>query len=168
MRDAGRNVSKISHETHRAEAIKISRGEEDIFIWCFFLAIVELALDDDGSGPYNWVKFIYIDDPISSLNEHNAIAVANHLANLLKPHDGRIKTVISTHHTLFFNVLWYELGKKAIKYFFKRDMSSGALSLTKTGHTPFFHHVAALVELSRGGSRMTGCAPIISTCSVQS
>lgn len=145
--DAGRNESKINHENHHGEAIKISRGEEDIFIWCFFLAIVELALDDDGSGPYNWVKFIYIDDPISSLNEHNAIAVANHLASLLKRSDSRIKTVISTHHTLFFNVLWHELGNAAKKYFFKRDMSSGALSLTKTGHTPFFHHVAALVEL---------------------
>ena len=145
--DTRRNGSKINYEIHRKEAIKISRGEEDIFIWCFFLAIVELALDDDGSGSYNWVRFIYIDDPISSLNEHNAIAVANHLASLLKRADSRIKTVISTHHTLFFNVLWHELGKAAKRYFFKRDMSSGTLSLTKTGHTPFFNHVATLVEL---------------------
>ena len=85
--------------------IKVSRGEENIFLWCFFLAIVQLAMDDDGSGPYNWVKYIYIDDPISSLDEHNAITVASHLAQLLKKKDSRLKTVVSTHHTLFFNVL---------------------------------------------------------------
>ncbi len=54
--------------------IKVSRGEENIFIWCFFLAIVQLVLD--GAEAYKWVKYVYIDDPISSLDEHNAIAVA--------------------------------------------------------------------------------------------
>lgn len=54
---------------------------------------------------YQWVKYLYIDDPISSLDEHNAIAVANHLAQLLKRQDNRLRTVLSTHHTLFFNVL---------------------------------------------------------------
>ena len=134
------------YETHRQDAIKVSRGEENIFIWCFFLAIVQLALDDDGTGPYNWVKYIYIDDPISSLDEHNAIAVANHLAQLLKASDRQMKTVISTHHTLFFNVLGNELSQ-AGKYFLSRDGSTDALLLRKTGNTPFFHHVAVLADL---------------------
>ena len=38
---------------------------------------------DDGAEAYKWVKYVYIDDPISSLDEHNAIAVANHLAQML-------------------------------------------------------------------------------------
>ena len=135
------------YETRPEEAIKVSRGEENIFIWCFFLAVVELALDDDGTGPYKWVKHIYIDDPISSLDEHNAIAVANHLAQLLKRPENRLKTVISTHHTLFFNVLCNEL-KNANKYFLSRDGSPDRLLLRKTGDTPFFHHVAALAELA--------------------
>ena len=80
--DAGQGEGEYEYETRREEAIKVSRSEENIFIWCFFLAIVELALDDDGTGPYYWVRHIYIDDPISSLDEHNAIAVANHLAKL--------------------------------------------------------------------------------------
>lgn len=62
--------------------IKVSRGEENIFIWCIFLAICELAIDGDES--YSWVKHIYIDDPISSLDDNNAIAVASDLAQLLK------------------------------------------------------------------------------------
>ena len=144
--DTGLGEGEYEYETRREEAIKVSRGEENIFIWCFFLAIVELALDDDGSGPYDWVKHIYIDDPISSLDEHNAIAVANHLAKLLKKPESRLKTVISTHHTLFFNVLCNELNK-ANKYFLSRDESPEGLLLRKTGDTPFFHHVAALAEL---------------------
>ena len=144
--DTGRGESGDEYETRSEEAIKISRGEENIFIWCFFLAIVELALDDDGTGPYNWVKHIYIDDPISSLDEHNAIAVANHLAMLLKRSKSGLKTVISTHHTLFFNVLCNELNR-ASKYFLSRDGSPEGLLLRKTGDTPFFHHVAALAEL---------------------
>ena len=144
--DAGQGEEEEEYETRREDAIKVSRGEENIFIWCFFLAIVELALDDDGTGPYNWVQHIYIDDPISSLDEHNAIAVANHLAKLLKRPESRLKTVISTHHTLFFNVLCNELNS-ANKYFLSRDGSPERLLLRKTGDTPFFHHVAALVEL---------------------
>lgn len=125
--------------------IKVSRGEENIFVWCFFLAIVQLALD--GAEAYRWVKYVYIDDPISSLDEHNAIAVANHLAQLLKRPDNKLKTVISTHHTLFFNVLCNELGK-ARKYFVTKNATDGGYVLREeTGDTPFFHHVAALAEL---------------------
>ena len=144
--DAEQGEGEDEYETRREESIKVSRGEENIFIWCFFLAIVELALDDDGAGPYKWVKHIYIDDPISSLDEHNAIAVANHLAKLLKRPGSRLTTVISTHHTLFFNVLCNEL-KRANKYFLSRDGSPEGLLLRETGDSPFFHHVAALAEL---------------------
>jgi len=131
--------------TKTIEDIKVSRGEENIFIWCFFLAIVQLVLDD--AEAYQWVKYLYIDDPISSLDEQNAIAVATHLARLLKENKGRLKTVISTHHTLFFNVLFNELKKKSKKYFLSVDRATGEYTLCNTGDTPFFHHVAALAEL---------------------
>ena len=72
--------------------------------------------------------------------------MANHLAKLLKRPESRLKTVISTHHTLFFNVLCNELNK-ANKYFLSRDGSPEGLLMRKTGDTPFFHHVAALAEL---------------------
>jgi wobble nucleotide-excising tRNase len=139
------------NKTIAIENIKVSRGEENIFIWCFFLAVVQLALG--GAGAYKWVKYIYIDDPISSLDEHNAIAVANHLAQLLKQSENQIKTVISTHHTLFFNVVSNEIKdesrtKKASQFFLGHDKQSGIYVLREQkGDTPFFHHVAALVHL---------------------
>lgn len=89
--------------------IKVSRGEENIFIWCFFLAVAQLSIDAQEGDAYEWVRYLYIDDPISSLDEHNAINVACHVAQLLKGQD-RLRAVISTHHTLFFNVLCNELG----------------------------------------------------------
>ena len=107
--------------------IKVSRGEENIFVWCFFLAVVELAMDSEIEA-YQWVKYLYIDDPISSLDEHNAISVANHLAQLLKREDNKLKTILSTHHTLFFNVLSNEL-KNARKYFLHKSATSSGYIL---------------------------------------
>jgi wobble nucleotide-excising tRNase len=131
--------------------IKVSRGEENIFIWCFFLAIVQLAMD--GAEAYQWVKYIYIDDPISSLDEHNAIAVGNHLAQFLARKDHSIKAVISSHHTLFFNVLWNELRgidrKKFAPHFLSYTRKTGEHCLSYTGDTPFFHHLALLQEICR-------------------
>lgn len=133
------------------EDIKISRGEERIFVWCFFLAIAQLAMDAKDGQPYDWVKFLYIDDPISSLDDNNAIAVASRLAQLLKNPGNRIKSVISSHHTLFFNVLCNELsrpnGKILGQYFLNRDGAAGGYGLRYTNATPFFHHVAMLKEL---------------------
>ena len=150
-------------ETVREEDIKISRGEENIFIWCFFLAIVQLALD--GAEAYEWVKYVYIDDPISSLDEHNAVVVANHLVQLYrdaaKNEAGEIETnkinvgtVISTHHNLFFNVLHYELknsfGGKRSQYVLARERVANQYELhPQKGDTPAFHHVSTLVELDK-------------------
>jgi hypothetical protein len=127
--------------------IKVSRGEENIFIWCFFLAIVQLVLD--GAEAYKWVKYVYIDDPISSLDEHNAITVANQLAQMLLRTNNPPRTVISTHHTLFFNVMGNELKKKANKYLLCKAQSATGYLLRDTGDTPFFQHVANLVELEQ-------------------
>ena len=130
--------------------IKVSRGEENIFIWCFFLAVMQLAMDPDIEA-YRWVKYVYIDDPISSLDEHNAITVGNHLAQLLNKAGNPLKIVISSHHPLFFNVMHNELdarkSKKVSAHFLSRSKADGSYSLAYTGATPFFHHVAVLTEL---------------------
>jgi len=129
--------------------IKVSRGEENIFVWCFFLAVAQLAID--GQEAYEWVKYIYVDDPISSLDDNNAIAVACHLAYLLKGSNGKIKAVISTHHALFFNVMWNVLndrkGNPLQPFFLNSDKGSGSYTLRYTNDTPFFHHVALLEQL---------------------
>lgn len=129
--------------------IKVSRGEENLFIWCFFLAIVQLVID--GAEAYNWVKYLYIDDPISSLDDNNAIAVGSDLAQLLKSSENSIRSVISSHHPLFFNVMHNELdarkSKKTAAFFLSHPKAGAGYQLRQTNATPFFHHVAILTEL---------------------
>ena len=141
----------------RVEDIKISRGEENLFIWCFFLAILQLATEAEKGQPYDWVKYVYIDDPISSLDEHNTISVASYLASIIKETKNGVKFVISTHHGLFFNVMFNELkGKRApddkteIKrraYILHRADDSLSFTLQDTTESPFLHHVITLAEL---------------------
>lgn len=163
----------VSFRKGAAQHIKVSRGEENIFIWCLFLAICERVID--GAESYEWVKYIYIDDPITSLDDNNAIAVASDLAKLLRRAKGRlknvvagtefsegahgvviqqvadpIKAVVSSHHALFFNVVCNELKKdKHKKYFLHRPERGETYTLRSTDDTPFFHHVAMLAELQR-------------------
>ncbi len=146
------------------ERIKISRGEEKIFIWCIFMAICERVID--GHPSYQWVKHLYIDDPISSLDDNNAIAIACDLAVLLRKAAARrgadgerdpLRTIFSSHHALFFNVICNELGRtrddqekvNIKRYFLHRPDSEGAFTLRATGDTPYFQHVAILAELRK-------------------
>lgn len=141
--DAWTVVFSKGEERH----IKVSRGEENIFIWCVFLAICELRLDD--SDVYSWVKYFYIDDPISSLDDNNAITVATDLSKLLKKTNGKVKAVISSHHSLFFNVICNELKKSGSVQYFLHKQGTDGYGLQKTDDTPFFHHVALLSELKQ-------------------
>lgn len=146
------------------ERIKISRGEERVFIWCLFMAICERVIDRHSS--YQWVKHLYIDDPVSSLDDNNAIAIACDLAALLRKAATRrsttgerdpLRTIFSSHHALFFNVICNELGRtredeekvQTKRYFLHRPDSEGVFTLRATGDTPYFHHVATLAELRR-------------------
>ena len=128
----------------QVDNIKISRGEENIFIWCFFLAIVQLVINKE--PVYNWVKYIYVDDPISSLDDNNVIAIASNLAQMMKKDDAKI--IVSTHHTLFFNVLCNEIGKAEQLFLQKKSNDEGYI-LKDTSKTPFFHHIALLKELKK-------------------
>lgn len=136
--------------TQRIDNIKVSRGEENIFIWCFFLAIVQLVIDK--AEAYEWVKYIYVDDPISSLDDNNVIAVASHLASLMRGDD--IKVIISSHHTLFFNVLCNEINR-AEQIFLQKSTDNASYILKDTTKTPFFHHVALLKELKKASDTGT-------------
>lgn len=135
------------------ENIKVSRGEEHIFIWCFFLAILQLSLDKEEDSAYEWVKYVYIDDPISSLDDNYAVSVAHNLATILKDYkkinyDPKkdIKFIISTHHGLFFNVLCNELNK-APRYLLSKNTFDKYYFIKLEGDTASLYHVAMLKVL---------------------
>jgi hypothetical protein len=171
----------ISFRKGDALHIKVSRGEENIFIWCLYMTICERVID--GLETYAWVKYLYIDDPITSLDDNNAIAVASDLAKLLRKAKSRtrpeavvadgpgaadspprmvpapIKAVVSSHHALFFNVVCNELKKDAHKkYLLQRPERGTTYTLRATDDTPFLHHVSMLAELQKavqGGTLFT-------------
>ena len=148
-----KNPKNAEPETIVQENLKISRGEENIFIFSVFLAICELAIE--GHEDYKWVKYIYVDDPISSLDENNAITVASDLANLIK-HDIEVnkdkgsnkKFIISSHHSLFYNVMFNELRHEKSKSYFLHKAKDETYRLQSTDDTPFFHHIEQLCELN--------------------
>ena len=162
--DIDYNTWAVTFRKGDDERIKISRGEENIFIWCMFMAICERVID--GHPSYQWVKHLYVDDPISSLDDNNAIAVACDLAGLLRKAATRrdaagnsdpLRTVVSSHHALFFNVMCNELGRRregqekveTKRYFLHQPGGEGVYTLRATDDTPYFHHVATLAELDR-------------------
>ena len=148
------NIHNDEPERIIQENIKISRGEENIFIFSVFLSICDLVIE--GRDEYNWVKYIYIDDPISSLDENNAITLASDLSNMIKDDfekhkdtDTQRKYIISTHHGLFFNIVYNELKKESSKSYFFYKTKKETYKLQATDDTPFFHHIEQLCELNQ-------------------
>ena len=149
-----RNPRTTEPERIVQENIKISRGEENIFIFSVFLSICDLVIE--GKDEYNWVKYIYIDDPISSLDENNAITLASDLSNMIKDDFEKHKDtgtqrkyIISTHHSLFFNIVYNELKKELSKSYFFYKTKKETYKLQATDDTPFFHHIEQLCELNQ-------------------
>ena len=77
--------------------IKISRGEERIFVWCFFLTLIEeIAIDSE---------YIFIDDPVSSLDDHNIFITAFSLFDFIERFYDKKKIIVTTHHIGFATIL---------------------------------------------------------------
>ncbi len=95
------------------ESIKISRGEEQIFIWCFFLSLFDI---EGWTGEQT--SHFFIDDPVSSLDDHNIFVTASTLMNLVDNHFSSRKIIVTTHHVGFFSILadWLKKGEKADAY----------------------------------------------------
>lgn len=100
-----------------SEFVKISKGEESCFVWSIFysllaqtinvLNVVEIA--DRETDQFNDLQYVFIDDPVSSLDDNHLIELAVNLAELIRKSNG-LKFVISTHNSLFYNVLFNELN----------------------------------------------------------
>ena len=102
------------------ENIKLSKGEESNFIWSIFHTLIEQVVaelnisepTERSTNEFDELKYIFIDDPVSSLDENHLIQLAVDLAALVKE-SSNIRFVITTHNPLFYNVLYNELGVKS-------------------------------------------------------
>lgn len=110
------------------ENIKLSKGEESNFIWSIFHTLIEQAIaelnipesNERSTNEFDELKYIFIDDPVSSLDENHLIQLAVDLAKLIKDTQSEIKFIITTHNPLFYNVLYNEIGNKAC-YILRRN-----------------------------------------------
>lgn len=161
------NTDNMGIKFYRGEkVIKISRGEERLFTWCVFMIIAENIVsdlkEDKDNDDINSIDYIYIDDPISSLDDNYTIAAAIDLANLVKDsklttqnekENGKsLKFVISTHHALFFEVLSTNIKKmnsKMINVFEKNIGDEEGYVLTGTNNSPFSYHNYILKKIQK-------------------
>ncbi|WP_305824342.1 AAA family ATPase [Massilia brevitalea] len=158
------------------KAIKISKGEESNFIWSVFFTLLQQVvstLDESNVGDrvtdkFNNLEYVFIDDPVSSLDDSHLIALAVDLAGLIKRSsftDGKgLRFVITTHSPLFYNVLHNELGNdlrrvnpdgisswiykrgQSEKYLLKKN-ADGGFELPTSNDRPFSYHLFLLAEL---------------------
>ncbi len=132
-------------------AIKISRGEEQIFKWCFFLALFDV---EGWTGEGNQATHFFIDDPVSSLDDHNIFVTISSLMDLIDKHFKSRKIIITTHHIGFFSILadWLTRGDKASKYekqinIYKLKNNEGVVELVGPRKEVFLYHLELLRAL---------------------
>ena len=100
--------------------IKISKGEESCLIWCVFFSLIKLVINtlnesdpaNRDTNQFDELEYIFIDDPVSSLDENHLIELAVNIAELIRQSESNVKFIITTHNPLFYNVLYNELELK--------------------------------------------------------
>ena len=101
--------------------IKISKGEESCLIWCIFYSLLKEVIEtlnipeveERSVDGFNELEYVFIDDPVSSLDENHLIELAIDIAELINSSlNGQLKFIITTHNPLFYNVLYNELNFK--------------------------------------------------------
>jgi hypothetical protein len=103
-----------------SEFVKISKGEESCFIWSVFYSLFEQTINvlnvveevERETDQFNDLKYVFIDDPVSSLDDNHLIELAVNIAELIKSSQSNLKFIVATHSPLFYNVLYNELGTR--------------------------------------------------------
>ncbi|MGA1932627.1 AAA family ATPase [Arcobacter sp. YIC-464] len=161
--------------------VKISKAEESNFIWCVYYSLLEEVIEilnetdlsNRSTDIFNQLEYVFIDDPVSSLDDNHLIELAVNISKLVKNSKSNLKFIITTHNPLFYNVISNELNNnvpnelyiqgeantgierwiyhfdKSIKYRFNKH-SDGNFSLTELGRrTPFSYHLQLFSEIKK-------------------
>ncbi len=124
-------------DNERSGHIKLSKGEESNFIWSVFYTLLDQAVailnvaepGERETSAFDGLEYVFIDDPVSSLDENHLIELAVNLAELIKSSKSSLKFIVTTHSPLFYNVLYKELNNKAC-YLLER-FEDGTFALTE-------------------------------------
>jgi len=145
--------SLATGDDSRAENIKLSKGEESIFAWSIFYALVEMILEEkvNGDDEYN-IDYIIIDDPITSLSEERVVAIALDIKNSILDKVSEIRreesdfgVLITTHSRLLYNILSSEM--KTSQNCLRLSNNDNTYALTPQKESPFGYHLEVLREI---------------------
>lgn len=114
-------IFSLDTGSKRSGNLKISKGEESNFIWSVFFTLFQEVIsilnepskDKRESNDFDELEYVFIDDPVSSLDDSHLIELAVDLANLIKSSKSDLKFIITTHSPLFYNILCNDLSNKA-------------------------------------------------------
>jgi hypothetical protein len=152
-------------DNEKSGDLKISKGEESNFIWSIFFTLIEQVIGvlsvaepgDRETDQFNQLKYIFIDDPVSSLDENHLIQLAVDLAQLIKSNESDVRFIITTHNPLFYNVLFNELNsddrsykKKNFEKYRLSKFDDGSFELvSQPNDSPFSYHLYLKSELEK-------------------
>jgi len=140
--------------------IKISRGEESMFIWSVFYAILDTVIEnlnldekDRLTQKFNELKYIVIDDPVSSLDDTKLITLTVNLIENIKSYQGKsqLNFLIMTHHSLFYNIFYNSFTKedKFNSNTHVLSKNSSKFKLEKMRDSPFSYHLSVISEIKK-------------------
>ena len=142
-----------------SEFVKISKGEESCFIWSIFFSLMEQVvsvlnvaeIESRETDQYNDLEYIFIDDPVSSLDDTHLIELAVNIAELIKSSTSELKFIITTHNPLFYNVLFNEFNRvRSTKKMRLEKINDGTFSIGElASDSPFSYHLFLLSELEK-------------------
>lgn len=138
-------------DERRINNIKISRGEESLFIWSIYytvldtiISILNVSVEERETDEFNNLEYIIIDDPVSSVDETRIITMAVELIELIQTVEkNNLKFLITTHHPLFYNIIFNEFSKKkgyTTTSYLLSKLNVG-LRLDQQKDTPFGYHL---------------------------
>lgn len=139
-----------------ADGIKISRAEESVFVWSVYYSVLSEAIDTlrdsielRSTADYDRLVLAVIDDPVSSMDDVRIISVALALSGLIKrAAEIDLKFVVTTHHALFFNVLFNSLRRRTDRaYVLARGPVGGWALAMQSKDSPFSYHLSVIEEI---------------------
>lgn len=148
------------------ENVKISKGEESCFVWSVFYSFLEQIInilnvadiEERETDQFNDLKYVFIDDPVSSLDDNHLIELAVNVAGLIKSSQSNLEFIITTHNPLFYNVLFNEFNNADSRYGYKvkhskkrrlEKLDDGTFLLEDSKDSPFSYHLFLLSELEK-------------------
>lgn len=150
-----------------SEFVKISKGEESCFIWSIFYSLLEQTIGvlnvaeeaERETDQFNDLQYVFIDDPVSSLDDSHLIELAVNIAELIKSSQSELKFIITTHNPLFYNVLFNEFNNTDSRYSYRpkhcikrrlEKLNDGTFHLhIQSKDSPFAYHLFLLEELEK-------------------